>query len=421
MIKSCVAMAAFLCAAVPTAGYGQVFLASRPHPEFLIGPLFVVANVSPDSGPVTVNLSWSLTLKPGLRKADISQDLYLLWPAEVTEATAPGAAEPALLREVEGRGFSVTGSGRLLLRSRDRMQVGTSALGEPLGVLASYVAYTRAGAQTGSVTYIKIPWTPKLADQLAVVTLALPLRGLITPKATTWLDEFFWGRRQIVTVGFGDLGPPVLGLFSLYYERRDRVVHLAREYSLLIANFGDSDHLKIEEITPATAVRRQSRVRAGGEVVALTLIPSQDTTAQSLRVQFHYFSGRINWRPVVISALILLVTNFAGVLMFSTDMSRRIKRRRRARRRFAAVATAVADATNGNVPSRETLITLVSVGTPYDEVVARFGRPDEEHERVTPPGRRTMIYRSTNDGEQHEVAIELRDNRVAEVTCVTSH
>jgi hypothetical protein len=417
MIKSCVAMAAFLCAAAPTAGHGQVFLASRPHPEFLIGPLFVVAQVSPGLAPVTVNLSFSLTVKPGVRKADINQDLYLLWPAEVSEGTAPGPSDPQLTREVETRGFAVTGSGRLLMRSRDRMQVGTVALGEPLDVAASYVAYARPGAQTGSVTYIKIPWTPKLADQLAVVTLVLPLRGLIAPKATTWLDEFFWGRRQVITIGFGDLGPPALGLFSLYYERRDRVVHLAREYSLLIANFADSDHLKIEEITPAMAVRRQSRVRTGGEVVALTLLPSQDTTAQSLRVQFHYFSGRINWRPVVISALILLVTNFAGVLMFSTDMSRRIKRRRRARRRFAAVAASP----NGNVPSRETLVTLIRVGTPYDEVVARFGRPDEEHERVTPPGRRTMIYRATNDSEQNEVAIELRDNRVTEVTCVTSH
>ena len=76
---------------------------------------------------------------------------------------------------------------------------------------------------------------------------------------------------------------------------------------------------------------------------------------------------------------------------------------------------------NGNVPSRETLVTLIKVGTPYEEVVARFGRPDEEHERVTPSGRRTMIYRATNEGEQNEVAIELRDNRVTEVTCVTSH
>src|SRR4030095_4419369 len=304
-----------------------------------------------------------------------------------------------------------------LLRSRDRMQVGTVALGEPLDVVASYVAYPRPASRAGSVTYIKIPWTPRLADQLAVVTLVLPLRGLIAPKATTSLDEFFWGRRQGITIGFGDLGPPVLGLFSLYYERRDRVVHLAREYSLLIANFGDSDHLKIEEITPSTAVRRQSRVRAGGEVVALTLVPSQDVTAQSLRVQFPYFSRRLNWRPAVLSALILLVTNFAGVLMFSTDMSRRIKRRRRARRRFAAVAAS----RSGRAPSRESLINLIRVGTPYDEVVARFGRPDEEHERVTPPGRRTMIYRAANAGGQQKVAIELRDNRVTEVTCATSH
>src|SRR4030095_16767699 len=239
----------------------------------------------------------------------------------------------------------------LLLRTRDRMQIGTIALGEPVEVVASYVTFTRPGGQTNPVTYIKIPWTPKLADPLAVVALVLPLRGLVVQKATTWLNDLFWGQRQVLTTGFGDLGPPSLGLFALYYERRDRIVHLAREYSLLIANFGDSDHLKIEEITPSTAVRRQSRVRARGEVVALTLVPSQDVTAQSLRVQFHYFSGRINWRPVVISALILLVTNFAGVLRFSTDMSRRIKRRRRARRRFAAVAAA----TNGTVPSRESL------------------------------------------------------------------
>src|SRR5439155_364394 len=135
-----------------------------------------------------------------------------------------------------------------------------------------------------------------------------------------WIDELFWGRRYVLTTGFGDLGPPALGLFALYYERRHRIVHLAREYSLVIANFGDSDHLKLEEISPATAVRRQSRVRAGGEVVA------------------------------------------------------------------------------------------------------RLGRPDEERERVTPPGRRTMIYRGANGNGagQYEVAVELHDDRVREVTCVTT-
>ena len=416
MIKPWVALAVVLCAAAPAVSEGQVFLASEPNPDFMIGPLFVAANVSPGLGPVTVNLSWSLTTKSGRRALDVGQDLYLLWPGEIAQDTAPGPADPAVVREIERRGFAVAGSGRLMLRTRDRMQVGTAALGEPIDVAASYVSFARAGSQSGAVTYIKIPWTPRLADPLSLVALALPLRGLVVPKVGTWLDELFWGRRYVLTTGFGDLGPPALGLFALYYERRDRVVHLAREYSLVIANFGDSDHLKIEEISPATAVRRQSRVRAGGEVVALTLLPSEDITAQSLRVQFQYFGGRINWRPVIVSAIVILVTNFAGVLILSKDVSRRIRRRIRARRRFAVSPAS----RNGTAPSRETVGALIPAGSSYDDVVARLGRPDAEHERVTPPGRRTMIYRGTNGTGQYEVSVELHDDRVREVTCVTS-
>src|SRR5256712_5514318 len=370
MIKSCVALAVFLCSATPAVTHGQVFLASRPHPDFLVGPLFVVANVSPGLGPVTVNLSWSLTARPTRRPVDIQQALYLLWPAEVSESTVPGPAEPALLREIEGRRVIVAGGGRLILRRRDRMQLGTAALGEPTDVVASYVNFTRPGGQTGAVTYIKIPWTPMLADSLSIVTLVIPLRGLIVPKAGTWLEDLFWGRRQVLTIGFGDLGPPALGLFALYYERRDRIVHLARAYSLVIANFGDSDHLQIEEISPATAVRRQSRVRAGGEVVVPTLLPSEDITAQSRRVQFHYFSGRINWRPIVISAVILLVTNFAGVFMLSPDVSRRIRRRLAARRRFGAAPAAPTVAG----PSRETPVAFMPAGPCRDRLVGLVSR-----------------------------------------------
>jgi hypothetical protein len=418
MIKSCTAIAAFLCAAVatPAPGHGQVFLASQPHPDFTIGPLFVVASVSPGQPNVTVNLSWSLTTGPITSKTDMAQDLYLLWPAEIAEATAPGTAESQLVREVERRGLQVVSSGRLVLRSRDRLQLGTAALGEPVSVTPSFVNFTRPATQAGVVTYIKIPWTPRLADPLSIVTLVVPVRGLLAQKAGTWLEDLFWGPRQVLTAGFGDLGPPVLGLFALYYERRDRIVHLAKDYSLIIANFGDSDHLKIEEISPPSAVRRQSRVRAGGEVVALSLLPSQDVATQSLRVQYHYFTGRINWRPIVISAVILLATNLGGVFMLSTDLSRRIRRRRRARRRFEAAAATVIE----GVPSRESLVTLIPVGTRYDEVVARFGRPDEEHERVTHPGRRTLLYRSANGTEHHEVAIEIDDDRVREVTRITS-
>src|SRR5262249_60252711 len=133
------------------------------------------------------------------------------------------------------------------------------------------------------------------------------------------------------------------------------------------------------------------------------LLPSQAVATQSLRVQYHYFAGRINWRPIVISALILLVTNFAGVLMFSLEINRRVRRRRRIRRRFAAAAVSV----NGGVPSRDDLISQIPAGTRYDEVVARFGQPDEEHERVTPPGRRTIIYPAANGPGHKQAPIEI--------------
>ena len=89
-------------------------------------------------------------------------------------------------------------------------------------------------------------------------------------RPATWFEELFWGRRQVLTTGFGDLGSPVLGLFALYYERRDRVVRLGpRVLAASSRTSATPITCKIEEIAPATAVRRQSRVRAGGEVVAL--------------------------------------------------------------------------------------------------------------------------------------------------------
>ena len=56
---------AVLVVAAPAASHAQVFLASRPHPDFRIGPLFVVANVRPDLGPVTIILAFSLTAAAG--------------------------------------------------------------------------------------------------------------------------------------------------------------------------------------------------------------------------------------------------------------------------------------------------------------------------------------------------------------------
>ena len=402
-------LAALLALAAPPASHAQVFLASTPHPDFSIGPLFVVANVRSDLSTVTVNVSFSLTPRPNRRVEDIAQDLYLLWPAEVAESTAPGDADPALTRFLEARGFTVVRTGRLTLRTRDRMQLGTGVPGELIGEVASYATFVRPGPASllGTGTYVKIPWTPKMADPLSVMTLGLPLRGLVTPKAATWVSETFWGRRWIITAGYGDVGSLVLPLYPLYFERRANVVHLAREFSLVIVNFADSDHLHIDEISPASAARRQSRLRASTELVSLTLSPSEGIAPQLLKVQFSYFMGPIAWRPVLVTIGLLLAGNVTGVLLFSRDVGRMLRKRRARRRRPPPW------------PSDVELATLEPGRTTHDDVIARLGRPDEEHERVAPPGQRSLVYRRTrrsdHGNETMEIQITLDGDKLHEV------
>jgi hypothetical protein len=393
---------------LPPAASAQVLLASEPHPDFTVGPLFVIATVRPDL-TVTVNLSFSLTPRPGVSRAAMEQDLFLLWPAEVAEATAPGAADPALARGLGGK-FVVQNSGRLQLRSRDRTLVGTGQLGEVLPQVASYVTVIRAGSLAGQVSpvsYIKIPWTPRLTDPLTVTTLVLPLRGLVTPKPASWVAETFWGRRWILTVGFGDLGSPVMPLYSIYFEHRDRVVRLAREFSQIIASFDDSDHLIIDQTEPGSATRRPSRIRAGSELVSLALNPAEGIAPQNLKVQFTYFAGRIAWRPIVVSLLLLLLGNIAGAIMFGREMFGLVRARRRSRR---AAGRLRAEWLTGDTQAA----TLLGSAT-YDDVVARWGPPDEDRERLSTPGRRTIVYRAQRNGQAHEVAIEIANGRVTEI------
>jgi hypothetical protein len=409
-------------AATPGAALGQVFVASTPRPEFSIAPLFLLSIVQPDLGPVTVQLSWSLTAPAGQNVADIKQDLYLLWPAEIAEATAAGPTNPTLAHYVEERGFSVIGSGQLMLRRRDRMQIGTPERGRPIETTASFVTFTRRGPTgvAGVGSYVKIPWTPVLADPLSVLTLSMPLRGLIGPKPATAFEEFFWGRKWFLTVGFGDVGSLVLPLYPLYFEHRDRVVRLGPDFSLAIVSFAEAERLRIEEITPPAATRRPSRIRAGSETISLVLNASEGTTPQLLKVQFSYFTGPIAWRPILISALFLLLANIGGAIFVGRDVVGIIRRRRTARN--AA----------GPLP-RELLDQIVPGVTTYEDLVTLCGPPDEEHEHFAPSVRRTLIYRGTGripapatrrrwgraaghgQVEHHEVAIDVDGNRVQAV------
>lgn len=408
LIQRALAAAFALTGLLAPAASAQIFLASKPDPDFAVGPLFVVASVRPDLS-VTVNLSFSLTLSKGAARGAMEQDLYLLWPAEVAGPSAPGAADPALARVIH-EGLAVVNSGRLMMRSRDRTLVGTGQLGDVLPEVASYVTVTRRGPLSGQVSpvsYIKIPWTPNLADPRTVTTLVIPLRGLVTPKPASWIAETFWGRRWILTAGFGDLGSPVMPLYSIYFDNRDRVVRLAREFSQVIASFSDSDHLLIDGIEPAAANRRPSRIRAGSEIVALTLTPMDGIAPQNLHVQFSYFSGRIAWRPIVVSAVLLLLANIGGTVMFGREMFGVVRARRRSR---GAAGRLRAEWLTGDAQAAA----LLGAAT-YEDIVARWGPPDEDRERLSNPGRRTVVYRAQKNGRAHEVSIEIADGRVTEI------
>src|SRR5262249_19529341 len=154
-----------------------------------IGPLFVNATVTPALGAVTVNVSWSLSVPPGRRLEDMAQDLFLLWPGGVERGSAPGRAGPGLAPHVAERGFDAVGDGRLAMRIGDRSMLGTAAPGQPLPITASYVSFVRRGAapsQIGAGTYVRIPWTARMADPQSVFTLPITFSTLITPRPATW-------------------------------------------------------------------------------------------------------------------------------------------------------------------------------------------------------------------------------------------
>ena len=421
-------VAALVLVGAPAVAPGQVFLATDPHPPFSIGPLFAAATVTPDLRSVAVRLSFSLTFSPRPRVEDIHQDLYLLWPAELAEPTAPGPAEAGLRRFVEERGFEVVTDGRLRLRARDRAKLGTTLEGDPIDTVASFVTFYKRGtnaAQTGLGTFIKIPWTPLLADPVTLLSLTMRFKDLITPKPATWFEELFWGRRYILTLGAGTAGS--VAFYSLYLEQREHVVRLARDFSLLAATFDDAEHVRIEEISPPGATRRPSRVRAGAETVILPLGGVEGSVPQILKVQFSYFSGRIAWRPVLISLLFLVLGNVMGAFMFTKEVAGFFGRYLHLGRAHGHAGQ------RGVVLPADVVERIVPERTTPAEVVALCGTPDEERQRFASPGQRTLIYHgsrivahrrhhlgwvatvSYREEEQHEVEITIESDRVRDV------
>ncbi len=295
----------------PPAVEAQVFIASRPHPEFGIGPLFVSVDVDknevrPAHRAIPVTVLWNLVLPVNRSATDVAQDLYLLWPGEVPGVAGDQGADPSLVHQVGAAGFRIKEHGRLPVSGRRRSDIGTSAAFRSLGE-AGYVTFGADGPVRGAMgaTIVRIPWVPEEASPDWLVCLELPVRDLIVRKPVTWIEDLFWGPRYVVALGTGKLGS--MSLYPLYFGVRDRVVPLASDFSLLEINFADTRQLLVDDIVPPSARRRIGERANAGETVSLALAASHGLVWQLLTVQFTYAPQRLPARPLLISAFFVVL------------------------------------------------------------------------------------------------------------------
>ena len=366
-----------------------MFLASRSNPAFTIGPLFVRATVTPELRTVTVDVLWSLVIPPTKSGAAIEQDLYLLWPNAVDGDSAAGPPDPALAAYVKERGFTPIREGRLSLLAQGLYRSGAERPPEPLRVGAPFVTFVGLGGPLGltsPVTYIRIPWTPLLANRTWLMDLRMEVTDLVKRRTATWIEDAFWGPHYSISLTFNDVR--ARALFPLYFERRDRVIRLADDPSQLVVNLRDAEHLKIYEIFPRSAGRGLSETLDSTEEVSLFLDRSEGLTPQVLTVQFGYFRGMRSWAPVLIPMVFFVLGNLAMPMFMM--LARRVSTTLASR---VQLGPGDAARQTGVVFSRETLARIVPGVTTYPEVLRLSGPDAEEHEQLTAPGRRTLLYR----------------------------
>jgi hypothetical protein len=422
---------ALLPAMIPVDARGQVFLAEHPGPEFMIGPLFIRATVNEPPAPATVDVLWSLVVPPGHTATGLEQDLYLLWPGAIQNRPDLGKPDPALATFLEARGFTVVDEGRVPLYAQSLYQMTGEVPTEPLPEGAPYVTVVRQGGPLGLTppgTYVRVPWTPHFANRTWQMDLRLVPDGLVRPRKTSWIERLFWGPRHTITLTFHDVRQPAV--FPLYFEHREHVVRLSDDPSQIILNFVGADHLKIDSISPPSALRQLSQSIENTDTVSVFLDRGEGLAPQTLRVEFGYFRGLQSWTPVLIPMLFFVLGNWVSPLL-----QRMLKSAGRA-------VTSRLDLARGDEPirrqtgvvlDRDRVARLVPGETRYLDVLRLCGRDVEEHERLDGSGKRTLIYRGRRvvpqrerrfgwlatvsrwDVEQHEVEIELDGDVVRDV------
>jgi hypothetical protein len=377
-------------AAAPDAVLAQVFLASRPEPGLAVRPLFIVANVASDAADVPVEVLFSLVIPPDRSALDLEQDLYLLWPGEVGGADpGPGFGLPP---EVAAQ-VSVIATGRVRLQAQRHYEAPADT--EVIAAGAPFVTVVRTGGPLGqspAATYVRIPWSPKIANQAWLMSLHFTARGLVKLQPTTWVGRMVSGSRSTLAFGFNDVGSPAM--FSMYYWQRDNVLPIASP-ARLVANFAGADRLAVDQMFPPAARREPSPSREGTDEVSLFLTPAEGLTPQVLRVEFGYFSRLQSWGPVLVPALFFALGNVAAVLVRS--FAERLRRRLAGWLQLGPRRASAAGVDTGTVLPRERLAAIVPGETTYEEVVRLCGTEMEEREDLAVPQRKTLVYRGRRD------------------------
>ena len=381
------ALLAFLALVAPADA--QVLFATRPHPQFAVGPLFIQGNLEAGVRDVPVELMFGVIVPAGRSALEFEQDLYLLWPGQLAGPIHREQADAGLAREVSALGLTVLEQGRLALVAQRHYESATDA--EPIAGGAPFVTFVRAGgppALVAPATYIKIPWTPRLANPAWLVSVRLTAKDLVKPQPATWLTRTFLGPRDSVAIGYADVGSR--SAFALYFARRDRVVPVMEPARLLLS-FGGADRLSIEQIAPPSGGREPSPSLPNTVLVSLFLPETRSVAPQLLTVHFGYLSGLQSWGPILIPAVFFILGNMAAVL--ARGLAERLQRRLAGRVQLRLTRKRPPLRRQGVILSPEQLAKIVPGVTTYAELLRACGDEREEEETSAGLGRKTVVYR----------------------------
>ena len=319
----------------------------------------------------------------------MEQDIFLLWPGEVTSPLGPTKGDGALAKYVEARGFTVLEAGRLPLYVQNIYAEGVEAAPKPVGE-APYVTFVQDSHALGlsaTGTWIRIPWTPQMANVTFMMGLRMRMGGVIKPRARHWFERIFTGDRYQFSLSFHEVRDRPI--FPMYAEHRDRAIHLAEAPAELVVHFTQTEHLRIEQVYPPTSMRRLSETLESTEVVSLFMGSAEGIVPQHMTVQFGYFS-RLQGVMIVLIPLLLLAAGPALGPAIGRAMPGLLAR---VRARLHLGASGARPRAHGVVLTPEALDRIVPRRTTREEVLRLCGPELEEEVRLDVPKLRVLVYR----------------------------